>query len=185
PALEHLYAVRAESFGRRRGRLPEVGDREHLDAYVAQGERRLHAPVGGRGQDRPRTRLHAVQRCEPPRTRGEHHAREVVAGEHERLLDRAGGIYVMGRSHLMQGVPLPDGDEPVEMADRRRRGPQLDPGRPCALGELPRPAHPPPPPRAPPGAGRPRRPPPPPPPPRPPSPRAPPPSPAACRSTHS
>ena len=59
------------------------------------------------------------------RARQRHHARKVVAGKHERLLDCAGGVDLAARADLMERVALPHGDEPVEGAQRRRVREQL------------------------------------------------------------
>ena len=90
--------------------------------------------------------LHRVERGEPARAARQHHAGQVVVGEHERLLERARRRDVPGGTDLVEDVALPDRDEAVVEAERGRAGEDLDARlarprreRPCplvaALGE--------------------------------------------------
>ena len=87
---------------------PRVGDADDLDPGVVQGEGRLEAAVGRRRDHRrpcrARTPYSAASRCGAG---AEHHPGQVVALEHQRLLDRAGGGDVAVGANLMQGAPAP------------------------------------------------------------------------------
>ena len=116
-----------------------VGDRRHLDPRLGQRQRRLEAAVGRRRHHRPAARRDAVQRGQSLRARAQHHPRQVVALEHQRLLDRSRGGDVASGAHLVQGALPPHRDDPVEVAECRRGGEHLDPGGAHALAELARP----------------------------------------------
>ena len=116
----------------RRG--PQVGDRHDLDADPAQRGRGVQTAVRGGGDHGALAGADAVHRGEPPDAAGEHHAGKVVAREHERLLDRAGGEDVALGAHLMEGVLLRDRHQSVEVAERRRAFQDLDSGGPRPFG---------------------------------------------------
>ena len=96
----------------------QVGHRDDAHAGGVQRERRVQAAVARGGHDRVAARADAVERGQPDRAAGQHHARQVVVGEHERLLDQPGGGHVPRRADLVQRVALPDGHETVEVAQR-------------------------------------------------------------------
>ena len=116
--------------------LAQVGDGDDLDAGRLQRARRLEPAIRGGGDDRARSRRDAVEGDEPPHAAGQHDARQVVAGEHERLLDDAGGEDELARADLVQRRGLPDGDEAVEGAQHRGGGEKLDAGAAGLLGQL-------------------------------------------------
>ena len=72
--------------------------------------------------------LTPVEGGQAARTAGEHHAGQVVAREHQRLLDGPGGEHVAGGADLVQGVALPHGHQPVEVAQRGAMADDLYPG---------------------------------------------------------
>ena len=118
---------------------PQVGDGDDAHARGVQRERGVEAAVAGRGDDGRVARLDAVERGEPARAAREHHAGQVVVGEHERLLERAGRGDVARGADLVQRVALPDGHQPVEEPERRRAAEDLHAGRRGALGQRARP----------------------------------------------
>ena len=107
----------------------QVGHRHQLHARVHQRQRRLEAAVADRGHHGARAGLDRPERGQPARAARQHHAGQVVAGEQQRLLDRAGGVHVAPGADLMQGAPLPDRHEAVEGAQRRARS-RAPPRRP-------------------------------------------------------
>jgi hypothetical protein len=100
-----------------------------------QGEGGLEPAVARGGDDRRVAGLDRVQRGEPPGAAGEHHPGQVVVGEDQRLLERAGGGDVAGGAHLVQRVVLPDRHEPVEEAERGRTREDLHARGARTLGE--------------------------------------------------
>ena len=136
PTVERLYPVlleRRREPGRRR---PHVGHGEHADARLLEGERRSDPSVGRRRDHGALAGLDPVEGDQPAGAARQHHAGNVVAREDERLLDRARRVDVVAGADLVQRVALPDRDEPVEVAERRRRAQDLDPGRAGLGGEL-------------------------------------------------
>ena len=112
-----------------------VGDCGDLDPRSMQGKRRVQAAVRGGGDHRGPSGRHRVEARESLGAGAEHHPGEVVALEHQRLLDRAGGGDVALGANLVQGAPAPDGDDPVEEAERRGRRQDLDLGLAQALAQ--------------------------------------------------
>ena len=131
---------RSSSFSARRAAVvAQVGHGGQLHAGVQQRERRPR----GRGRRRPPRRrarpgCTAVERGQPAGAAGEHHAGQVVAGEQQRLLDRAGGVDDAAGADLVQRVALPDGHQPVEGAQRRRAREHLHPCLARLRGQLAR-----------------------------------------------
>ena len=136
----HVLALQ-RSRGSAVGLLAQVGNADHLDAGLEQRERRVEAAVVDGRHDRARSRLERVHGDQPPGAAGEHHAREVVAGEEQRLLDRAGRVDLAPGADLMERVALPDRHEAVEGAERGRVVEDLDARLARPLGQLARVAH--------------------------------------------
>ncbi len=112
----------------------QVADGHDLHAQASERRRRSQ-PAVGRGRDhRAAAGRDRVGLGQPQRSAGQHHAGQVVAGEHQRLLDRAGGEHEPRGANLMQRVALPDRHEPVEAAERRATGDDLDARRSRARG---------------------------------------------------
>ena len=103
--------------GRRAVGLAQVRHGGQLQPGVEHRERRLETAVVHRGHDRARARTQPVQRNKPADPAGQHHARQVVAGEEQRLLDRPGCEHEPPRADLMQDLALPDGHEAVVHAE--------------------------------------------------------------------
>ena len=112
----------------RAGLGAQVGDGHDLDAGGPQRRGGVQPAIRGGGDHRALAGADRVQRGQPPGAAGEHHAGQVVAGEHQRLLDRAGGEHVARGADLVQGVALPHRDQAVEVAQRGARVEDLDPG---------------------------------------------------------
>ena len=123
------------------GRFAQIGHADHLDARLDQRERCMQAAVVDGRHDRARSRLERVHGDQPPRAAGEHHAREVVAGEEQRLLDRAGRVDLAPGADLVERVALPDRHEAIEGAERGRAREDLDARLARPLGQLARIAH--------------------------------------------
>ena len=113
----------------------QVGDGDDADAGVLQRERGVEPAVAGRGHDGGVAGLDGVERGEPAGAARQHHAGQVVVGEDERLLERAGRGDVARGADLVQRVALPHGDEPVEEPERGRAAEDLDAGRARLLGQ--------------------------------------------------
>ena len=138
-AAPHAHAAALERLERRAGAVAaKVGHRHQLHAGVHQRQRRLEAAVADCGHHGARAGLHRPERGQPARAARQHHAGQVVAGEQQRLLDRAGGVHVAAGADLMQGAPLPDRHEAVEGAQRRRVREHLHAGLAGPLGQLAR-----------------------------------------------
>ena len=86
----HAARARGRSAGMVRGSASRSTIGRHLDAGVEQVERRLVAEAVGGRDDGARAGLHAVEPHQPLRRVGEHDARPVVVGEHQRLIEGAG-----------------------------------------------------------------------------------------------
>ena len=108
-------------------RRPRVDDADHRDAGLRERESRFEAAVAAGRDQGGVSGPHAVEGREPLRARAQHHPRQVVALEQQRLLDRAGRRHVAVGADLVQRVAGPHGNEPVEEAQRRRRSDDLDP----------------------------------------------------------
>ena len=117
----------------------QVGHGRHRHADGVQRRRGVQPGIGHARHDRALAHGDTVERGEPTSSTGEHHPREIVLGEDERLVDRPRGGHVGGRPHLMQGVPLPDRHQPVEEAQRGAARQHLDAHRPHLVGQLARP----------------------------------------------
>ena len=113
-----------------------VGDGDDLDPGVVERKGRLQTPVGRRRDDGRLARTDPVERGESLRARAQHHPGQIVALEHQRLLDRAGGRDVALGSDLVQRALRPDGHDAVEVAERCGRRQHLDPGGANALRQL-------------------------------------------------
>ena len=113
-----------------------VGDPRDGDPRVVQGERGLEPAIGGGRDHRAFPGPDAVERREPLGAGAQHHPGEVVALEHQGLLDRAGRGDVGAGPDLMQRAAAPDRHEPVEPADRGRRREDLHPGPRNPRGQL-------------------------------------------------
>ena len=101
-----------------------------------QGERGLEPAIGGGRDHRAFPGPDSVERREPLGAGAQHHPGEVVALEHQGLLDRAGRGDVGAGPDLMQRAAAPDRHEPVEPADRGRRREDLHPGPRNPRGQL-------------------------------------------------
>ena len=100
-AREDLDARVARGIGSADRRLrAQVRDRRDLDAALRELERRPVGAVGRRHDDRPRAGTHAKAAEVAPGGAGQHHARTVVAREHERLLDGARCEHDLACAHL-------------------------------------------------------------------------------------
>ena len=98
-------------------------------------ERGVEPAVVRGGHDGGLAGLDRVERGEPARAAGQHHAGQVVVGEDERLLERPRRRDVARGAHLVERRALPDGDEPVEEAERGSAREDLDAGGADAVGE--------------------------------------------------
>ena len=90
------------------GVAPRVGHGQHVHAAVGQVERGRQPLVARRQHNGllPRHQPELVH--QPPCSAGQHHARQVVVAEHQRLLDRAGGDHQLGRAEAVHGATLVD-----------------------------------------------------------------------------
>ena len=132
-AREDLDAKLAQRLRRRARSRTQVGDGRHRHTDAVQRDRRLESPVRGRRHHCPGPGLNGIHRGQPARSVGQHHAGQIVAGEHQRLLDRAGRDHVPARAELVQRVALPDRDQAIEEA---QRGAALDDLRTCLARSL-------------------------------------------------
>ena len=121
-----------------RALLAKVGHRGQLHAVVEQRHGRLEPAVVDRGHHGAAARAQPVERGQAHGAAGEHHARQVVAGEQQRLLDRAGGVDDAPGAHLVERAALPHRHEAVEGAERGRRRQHLHAGLARPGGELAR-----------------------------------------------
>ncbi len=100
---EHADARGARCFRQRAGRLgAQIGDCTDFNAGRLQVERRLVRRIIAGHDDGARSDPHAIAIQIGARSAREHDARPIVAGKHQRTLDRTGGEHDGARAHLPQ-----------------------------------------------------------------------------------